>query len=116
MRRFRPIPSIVFILVVSALVGGIFGRNALAVDEKVPEHYRTFTAALNAIESSYVDKVPSERLVYSAVRGMLATLDPHSSFFDPTEYARMRERVGVGRETMMLYRDFLQHYRRHVRI
>ena len=35
---------------------------------------------------------PSDRLVYGAIDGMLQTLDPHSSFFDPKQYAQMRER------------------------
>jgi len=101
MRRYRPLPAVVFAIVVSALVGGLFGRSALATDDKVPEHYRAFTAALTAIENSYVDKVEPDRLVYGAVRGMLGTLDPHSSFFDPREYAQMRERqegryYGIG--------------------
>ena len=101
MRRYRPLPAVVFAIVVSALVGGLFGRSALATDDKVPEHYRAFTAALNAIETSYIDKVEPDRLVYGAVRGMLGTLDPHSSFFDPREYAQMRERqegryYGIG--------------------
>src|SRR6476620_3772113 len=92
MRRYRPLPAVVFAILVSALVGGFFGRSALATDDKVPEHYRAFTAALNAIETSYIDKVDSDNLVYGAVRGMLSTLDPHSSFFTPREYAQMRER------------------------
>jgi carboxyl-terminal processing protease len=92
MRRYRALPAVVFAILVSALVGGLFGRNALATEDKVPQHYQAFTAALSAIESNYVDKVESDRLVYSAIRGMLSTLDPHSSFFDPREYAQMRER------------------------
>src|SRR4029453_8485896 len=36
--------------------------------------------------------VESDSLVYSSIRGMLSTLDPHSSFFDPKAYAQMRER------------------------
>src|SRR3954463_8799866 len=92
MRRIRPVSAVVFVVALSALIGGTFGRNALATDDKVPEHYKTFSAALSAIESGYVDKVDSDRLVYGAVRGMLGTLDPHSSFFDPKEYAQMRER------------------------
>jgi carboxyl-terminal processing protease len=101
MRRYRPLPAVVFAIVVSALVGGLFGRNAFATDDKVPEHYRAFSAALSAIEASYIDKVEPDRLVYGAVRGMLGTLDPHSSFFDPREYAQMRERqegryYGIG--------------------
>jgi carboxyl-terminal processing protease len=101
MRRYRALPAVLFAILVSALVGGLFGRSALATDDKVPEHYRAFTAALTAIETSYIDKVDSDNLVYGAVRGMLGTLDPHSSFFSPKEYAQMRERqegryYGIG--------------------
>jgi carboxyl-terminal processing protease len=101
MRRYRALPAVVFAILVSALVGGFFGRSALATDDKVPEHYRAFTAALSAIETSYIDKVEPDNLVYGAVRGMLSTLDPHSSFFSPKEYAQMRERqegryYGIG--------------------
>jgi carboxyl-terminal processing protease len=92
MRRFRPLSAVAFAVLVSALVGGLFGRRARAADDKVPEHYKTFTAALSAIESNYIDKVESDRLIYGSIRGMLGTLDPHSSFFDPREYAQMRER------------------------
>src|ERR1700726_4285887 len=92
MRRYRLLPVLIFAIALSAVVGGLFGPGLLATDDRVPERYKTFTAALSAIESSYVDKVDSDRLVYGAVRGMLGTLDPHSSFFDPKEYAQMRER------------------------
>ena len=92
MRRYRPLPGLLVAIAMSALIGGLFGRSALATEEKIPEHYKAFGAALSAIESSYVDKVESEALVTSAVRGMLGTLDPHSSFFTPREYAQMRER------------------------
>jgi carboxyl-terminal processing protease len=101
MRRYRPVSTVLFALALSALAGGLFGGAALATDEKVPDHYKTFGAALSAIQANYVDSVESDRLVYGAIRGMLATLDPHSSFFDPREYAQMRERqegryYGIG--------------------
>jgi carboxyl-terminal processing protease len=92
MRRYRPFTAVLLAIVLSALIGGIFGRSALATDDKVPEHYKTFTAALSAIEGNYVDKIESEALVTGAIRGMLSTLDPHSNFFTPREYAQMRER------------------------
>jgi carboxyl-terminal processing protease len=82
----------VFVVVVSALVGGLFGRSALATQDRVAERYRIFTAALSAIENEYVEKVESERIVYSGINGMLQTLDPHSSFLDPRTYAQLRER------------------------
>src|SRR4051794_11397518 len=101
MRRYRPLPAALFAIIVSALVGGFFGRSALAVDDRIPDHLKTYSAALNAIETNYVDTVESDNLVYSSIRGMLGTLDPHSSFFTPKEYATMRERqeghyYGIG--------------------
>src|SRR5439155_11662500 len=92
MRRYRTLTAVLLAIILSALVGGLFGRSALATDDKVPEHYKTFSAALSAIESNYVDKVESEALVTSAIRGMLGTLDPHSTFFTPREYAQKSER------------------------
>ena len=90
MRHYRALSAVVFAMLVSALVGGLFGRSALATEDKIPQHYKTFTAALSAVEKSFVNQVEPDRLVYGAIRGMLSTLDPHSSFFDPREYAQMR--------------------------
>jgi carboxyl-terminal processing protease len=92
MRKFRPFSAALFAVVVSALLGGFFGRSALATQDSASQHYRVFTAALAAIESNYVEKVETDRVVYSAINGMLQTLDPHSSFLDPRTYAQMRER------------------------
>src|SRR5690242_4566148 len=87
MRRYRPLPAVLLAIVASALVGGLFGRSALATDDKVLEHDRAFSYALAAIQSNYFDdKVDSENLVTGAIRGMLGTLDPHSSYFTPKEY------------------------------
>ena len=81
-----------FAIVLSALAGGLFGSRAFARQDEVAQQYRVFTSALGAINREYVDDVPSDRLIYSAIDGMLHTLDPHSSFFDPRNYAQMRER------------------------
>jgi carboxyl-terminal processing protease len=92
MLRGRGLPAAVFVVIVSGLVGGFFGRSALATQDRVAERYRVFTAALAAIESGYVEKVESERLVYAAIGGILQKLDPHSNFLDPRTYAQLRER------------------------
>src|SRR5436190_2694669 len=92
MRRYRSVSMAVFAVVFCALVGGFYGRSALAVEDQVPEQYKVFTAALSAIDANYIGTVESDRLVYGAIAGMLQTLDPHSSFMDPRTYAQMRER------------------------
>ena len=92
MRNPRFLPVAVFAIVLSAIAGGLFGSRAFARQDEVSQQYRVFTAALAAIEREYVEDVPSDRLIYSAIDGMLHTLDPHSSFFDPRNYTQMRER------------------------
>ena len=85
-------PVAVLAVLLSALAGGFFGSTALATQDQVSQQYRVFTSALAAIDREYVEDVPSDRLVYGAIDGMLKTLDPHSTFFDPKAYAQLRER------------------------
>jgi len=92
MRSYRSISAAVFVIAVCALVGGLFGRAALVAQDQVPEQYKIFTSALAAVEANYVGDFQSDKLVYSAITGMLQTLDPHSSFMDPRSFAQMRER------------------------
>jgi carboxyl-terminal processing protease len=92
MARSRLLPVGALTIAVSALVGGVMGRNVAASEDRLSEDERTFTAALNVIETRYVDKVESDRIVYGAIQGMLQTLDPHSNFMDPKQYAQLRER------------------------
>ena len=78
--RCRPLPA------------ACLAAARLRRQDEVGQQYRVFTSAVDAIEKEYVDDVPADRVIYSAIDGMLHTLDPHSSFFDPKSYAQMRER------------------------
>ena len=110
MRSSRFYSAAILAVVLSALAGGFFGSNLLARQDDVRQQYRIFTAALAAIEREYVETVPSDRLVYGAIEGMLKTLDPHSSFFDPRQYNQLRERqqgsyYGLGIQIQVLEGD-----------
>lgn len=57
--------------------------------------------ALSTIEQYYVRPVDGDELVYSAVRGLVGELDPHTEFLDPREARLLREEIegafgGVG--------------------
>ena len=91
MARFRFFSMAAAVVIVSAILGALFGHRVMATDDREPD-FRVFTAALNAIDASYIDAVEPDRLVYSAIAGTLQTLDPHSSFMDPRTYAQLRER------------------------
>ena len=71
MRRFRSLAAAVVVVAVCAVIGGFFGRGALAAQDRVPDQYRVFTAALAAVEAEYAGEVESDRLVYGAIGGML---------------------------------------------
>src|SRR5688500_8515925 len=92
MRKYRSLSASAFVVIICALVGGFSGRHALAAQDQLDKEYRVLADALQAIESNYVGDAESDRLVYSAIGGMLQTLDPHSSFMDPKSYKQMRER------------------------
>jgi carboxyl-terminal processing protease len=50
-----------------------------------------FSGILSLIQGNYYREVDEEKLIYSSIRGMLETLDPHSYFLDPDNLSRMRE-------------------------
>ncbi len=91
--RSRSTVAAIAAILVSALVGGVYGQKSTSpAADSVPTHYRSYTAALTAIQTQYAEPVEADRMVYGSINGMLQTLDPHSSFMDPRTYAQMRER------------------------
>src|SRR5687767_3087283 len=54
------------------------------------EQLRLFTEVLSIVQNQYVDEVPPKELIYSAIKGTLRGLDPHSSFLDPEMYREMQ--------------------------
>jgi carboxyl-terminal processing protease len=86
---------VLLVVLTFSLAGGIFGGKASAVQaqpQASPNDFIVeFTEALDTIQKNHVDNVSTDKLVYSAIKGMLRMLDPHSSFFDPKEFARLRE-------------------------
>jgi len=49
-----------------------------------------FTSVLRLVQQNYVEEVDQSTLVKGAMRGMLAELDPHSSFLDTEAYREMQ--------------------------
>jgi len=86
---------VVLIVAMSSLVGGFMGSSAAARTGSTPtspnQFLSDFTEALDIIQKNNFDNVGSDKLVYSAIKGMLRALDPHSSFFEPKEFSKLRE-------------------------
>lgn len=88
--------SILAALVTFNLVVGVrlFISSATAdPDDAAYGNLTVFTRALQLIRQDYVDagKISYRELTYSALRGMLASLDPHSQFMEPADFRNMQD-------------------------
>ena len=69
--------------------GGI-SYKVSAVPVKAYENIRIFTDALATVQENYTEEVNPKTLIYGAIKGMLQSLDPHSSFMPPEDYKEMQ--------------------------
>ena len=60
--------------------------QSVMLDRSIYEDAHIFARALAHIEMSYVEEIDQDQLIYGAIRGMVETLDPHTTFMDPEEY------------------------------
>jgi len=91
----RLIFSLVTVLLALNLVVGakIYLGTARAADQKdSPDaNLELFASVLEKVRNSYVDgtNLTYHSLVYSSLKGMISTLDPHSEFMDATGYQQL---------------------------
>lgn len=90
-------------VLVCALLGGVYGRRVEATtnadDADVHNSLSEFTQVYGLVEKNYADPVDPDKAIFGptdsnslgAIPGMLRTLDPHSNFFDPKAFSRLRE-------------------------
>lgn len=80
---------ILAVALLSVLTGAVMAKR-LPFQTEGYENLKVFTEVLTYIDANYVEEVEPEKLVHGAIRGMLRTLDPHSSFMPPAVYREMQ--------------------------
>ncbi|WP_137917940.1 S41 family peptidase [Hydrogenophaga sp. 2FB] len=70
------------------------------------EELQQLAAVFGMVKSDYVEPVDEKKLISEAITGMVASLDPHSQYFDKKSFKEFREGtsgrfVGVGIEITM---------------
>jgi carboxyl-terminal processing protease len=89
-RTFIAVPLFAAAALLAASMLG--GRAAKAAEDPVNQSLKSFTEVFSVVEENFADPVKPDKAVYNgAIPGMLRTLDPHSSFFDPKAYQSMRD-------------------------
>jgi len=86
-KRIIVLLALVFIV---ASTGMLIGRWSIGAEGEGYEDLKVFTEALTMVKKNYVEEVKTRDLVYGAIKGMLSSLDPHSSFLNPDSYKEMQ--------------------------
>jgi carboxyl-terminal processing protease len=61
-----------------------------AADADTMKELDTFMDVFNQVRATYVDPVDDHTLIKGAIDGMLAALDPHSSYMEGSDYTQLR--------------------------
>ena len=79
------------IVLVSLVAGGAIGLHAQSTSmDDLYRQVRLFDRAFKEIMDRYVVTPEPKKLIYGAIRGMMGTLDPHSTFLDPAGMRDLR--------------------------
>ncbi|SLM32325.1 Carboxy-terminal-processing protease [Desulfamplus magnetovallimortis] len=84
--------SVVITVFMVIVVGGYEQLSIAENDrEKTYESLKLFTDVLQELEDNYVDEVDGEALIHSAIKGMVGSLDPHSTFMPPEAFDELQD-------------------------
>lgn len=89
----RGMIRVMAVLVALGTAGFGWAKPPETTPEDRDELYRrlkVLAEALELVQKNYVEPVKAESLVYGAIEGILARLDPHSSFMTPESFQEMQ--------------------------
>jgi carboxyl-terminal processing protease len=78
----RGLASLAFGFAIGAGLIGVAGAGLRASASGSQDQLAIFAEAFNTVRAAYVDPPDDDKLVKSAINGMLAALDPHSNYLD----------------------------------
>ena len=104
--------AVVAVIAVCAMIGAHFGEwfgraGGVAQGDEIVERSRQFERVLGILSDYYAEPFESDDAIYKgAIPAMLERLDPHSQFFSPEQFERLREEqrgsyAGVGMQIRM---------------
>ncbi|MCD6362048.1 MAG: S41 family peptidase [Armatimonadetes bacterium] len=89
-----------------------FGDNqASAIDEDTYKNLKMFNEVLDMVEKNYVEEVEPKTIIQGAIKGMIKSLDPHSTFMTADMYRELQVETkgsfgGIG-IVITIQKDFL---------
>ena len=101
----RFLVTLLILLVIGTITmfttGFVIGHKAAYAKSDTYDDLRAFTRALELIKSNYVEDPSNKELIQGAIRGMISSLDPHSSYMSERAFKEINmdirgEFQGVG--------------------
>ena len=77
---------ITFLFILGILFINGNNEDVKADNNDIYKNIEVFTEVLRQIEDNYVEPQDSQKLIYGAIKGMVQSLDPHSSFLTKEEH------------------------------
>jgi len=98
-RARRAVFTVVLFFAVCAVVGSVLqrrvGAQSASDESQLRDSMKSFADVYALVEKNYAEPIAGDKAdaaIYDgAIPGMLRVLDPHSNFYDPKAYARLRE-------------------------
>ena len=91
------------------VAGSLLAWNYSTVTATTQDTYESleaFSKILSLVQENYVEEVDSQKAIEGAIKGMLTTLDPHSSYMKPEDFKELQVETqgsftGIGIEITM---------------
>ena len=106
LKRWKVLVLALLLVFVSSLTTSGYDKDKevkAGAREDLYNQLELFADAISILRSDYVDNVDSKKLIYGAMKGMLASLDDFSQFLEPDEYNELKQETkgefgGIGIE------------------
>ncbi|MDE2484573.1 MAG: S41 family peptidase [candidate division NC10 bacterium] len=88
LRKRRKVVVVALTLALLIIGGG--GHHEVTAVEDSYERLKVFAEVLSLVQANYVEETKPRDLIYSGIKGMLESLDPHSAFMPPDIFKEMQ--------------------------